>query len=180
MTWLTFNAKAAGDQIAQLDWTTADEINNSHFEVQRSNDQGRTFRTIGRVEADTELRSVHAYEFTDHNASPGKNYYRLRQFDFDGHFDFSPLQSVTFAASGFGVKVLPNPAQEMVTVYIDEAIAAGQMMLVDMSGRVVYDQKFDGGTNAHEIITDNFNPGVYTLVVTSGDQRIVQKLVIIE
>lgn len=180
LTWLTFNAQAAGDQIAQLDWTTADEINNSHFEVQRSNDQGRTFRTIGRVEADDESRSVHAYQFTDRNASPGKNYYRLRQFDFDGRFDYSPLQSVTFAASGFGVKVLPNPAQEMVTVYIDEAITAGQMILVDMSGRVVHEQKFEAGTNAHEIITDNFNPGVYTLVVTSGDQRIVQKLVIIE
>mgnify|MGYP003487943169 CR=1 FL=1 len=68
----------------------------------------------------------------------------------------------------------------LVTVYIDEAIAAGQLILVDMSGRVVYEQKFDAGTNAHEIITDHFNPGVYTLVVTSGDQRIVQKLVIIE
>lgn len=180
LTWLSFKAQAAGDRITELEWTTADEINNSHFEVQRSNDQGRTFRTIGRVEADTELRSVHAYSFTDDNASPGKNYYRLRQFDFDGRFDFSPLQSVTFQASGFGVKVLPNPARDMVTVYIDEAIAAGQMILVDMSGRVVYDQKIDAGTIAHEIITDHFNPGVYTLVVTSGDQRHIQKLVIIE
>jgi hypothetical protein len=180
LTWLSFNARAAGDQIAQLDWTTADEFNNSHFDVQRSNDQGRTFASIGRVEADAELRSVHAYTFTDHNASPGKNYYRLRQFDFDGHFAYSPLQSVTFAAAGFGVKVLPNPAQDMVTVYIDEAIAAGRMMLVDMSGRRVYEQAFDAGTNAHEIVTDHFHPGVYSLVVTSGDQRIVQKLVIIE
>lgn len=180
LTWLSFDAQAAGDQVTQLDWTTADEINTSHFEVQRSNDQGRTFHSIGRVEADAEWRSVHTYAFTDRNALPGKNYYRLRQFDFDGRYAYSPLQSVYFATAGFGVKVLPNPARELVTVYIDEASTAGQMVLVDMSGRVVDEHTFDAGTQTREIITDHFHPGVYSLVVTSGDQRIVQKLVIIE
>lgn len=180
LTWLNFNAEAAGDRISQLDWATADEINTSHFDVQRSNDQGRTFRTIGRVEADTEFRNVHAYKFTDRNAAPGKNYYRLRQIDFDGRFAYSALQSVTFTPSGFGVKVLPNPARESVTVYINEATSPGQMIMVDMSGRTVLEQAFVAGTNTQEIITDHFHPGIYTLVVTCGDQHIVQKLVIIE
>jgi len=180
LTWLSFSAEATGDQITQLDWSTAEEINTSHFEVQRSNDQGRTFKTIGRVEADTELRSVHSYAFTDQHASAGKNYYRLRQLDFDGRFTFSPLQSVTFAASGFGVKVIPNPAREFVTVFIEEAVSAGHMHLLDLSGRIVYTEPFQPGANAIEIVTDNFHPGVYSLVVTSGDQRHVEKLVIIE
>ena len=180
LTWLDFTAQADGEYTSLLDWSTADELNNSHFEIQRANDAGQAFRTIGRVEADEVTAAVHHYTFTDVNARPGKNYYRLKQIDHDGRYQYSPLRSVTFAASRFAVEVRPNPAQDMVTVYLREALTAGRIAMIDMAGRVVYDGTFNAGTDAHEILLDRIQAGIYSLVVTSGDDRNVQKVVIIE
>ena len=180
LTWLDFTAKADGEYTSLLDWATADEFNNSHFEIQRANDAGQAFRTIGRVEADDVTGDVHHYTFTDKAARPGKNYYRLKQVDHDGRYQYSPLRSVSFAASRFAIEVLPNPAQDMLTVYMREALTAGHITMVDMAGRIVYEGTFDAGTDAHEILLDRIQAGIYSLVVTSGEDRNVQKVVIIE
>lgn len=180
LTWLDFTAKADGEYTSLLDWSTADEFNNSHFEIQRANDAGQAFHTIGRVEADDVTGGVHHYTFTDKAARPGKNYYRLKQVDHDGRYQYSPLRSVSFTASRFAIEVLPNPAQDMLTVYMREALTAGRITMIDMSGRIVYEGTFDAGTDAHEILLDRIQAGIYSLVVTSGEDRNVQKVVIIE
>lgn len=180
LRWLDFTAKAAGDYTTQLDWITADEINNSHFEIQRANDEGYVFQTIGRVEADDPLREIHTYSFADDDARPGKNYYRLKQVDYDGHFRYSALKSVSFLSAGFKVRVWPNPAQEVITVYVQEPKLAGNIELIDMSGRRIVEAHFKAGQYENELAVYGYPSGVYTLVVSSGDHRYVQKVVLME
>ena len=55
-----------------------------------------------------------------------------------------------------------------------------QIVMVDMAGRIIYQQSFDAAQSTHEIDSERFDSGVYTLVVTSGENRHVQKLVIID
>lgn len=68
-----------------LKWATASEINNSHFEIQRSVD-GQTFEGIGLVNGYGTTNEYHQYEFLD-RVPKSVNYYRLRQVDYDGKFE---------------------------------------------------------------------------------------------
>lgn len=106
-----FSASAAPNRAVQLAWQTASELNNSYFEVQRSQD-GRTFTAIGRVAGHSSSTQASAYSFTD--AAPGAEatqYYRLRQVNTDGSFDYSPVRVATLAAGSSPalLSVAPNP-----------------------------------------------------------------------
>jgi hypothetical protein len=85
--WLDFNALAS-DHGVKLQWSTAQEINNQNFEVQRSLD-GINFERIGDVKGkgNTELKSY--YVFMDEHMPQSQVMYRIKQVDFDGKEDFS-------------------------------------------------------------------------------------------
>ncbi len=74
--------------MAELSWTTASEINNSHFDVQRSID-GRSFETIGVVKGMGTTNVAQSYSFASEIAEGMSNYYRLKQVDYDGAFELS-------------------------------------------------------------------------------------------
>ncbi|MDZ4668266.1 MAG: T9SS type A sorting domain-containing protein [bacterium] len=85
--WLDFNAFAS-DRGVKLQWSTAQEINNQKFEVQRSFD-GTNFESIGSVKGmgNTELKSY--YTFMDEELPQSEVMYRIKQVDFDGKEDYS-------------------------------------------------------------------------------------------
>ena len=68
-----------------LSWKTASEINNSHFEIERSNN-GKDFIKIGEIAGQGTSNSTKRYQFTDKNPGSAQQYYRLKQVDFDGKF----------------------------------------------------------------------------------------------
>jgi hypothetical protein len=84
LTSFTATAKAAD---AFLNWTTASEINNKGFDVERSVD-GRTFESIGFVKGAGNSTRMLNYSLTDAKAfeKTPVMYYRLKQVDFDGNF----------------------------------------------------------------------------------------------
>ena len=84
---------------AHLDWITATEVNNSHFEIQRSIN-GRDWITLGEVAGKGTTYEISTYHFVDESTIKGYfNYYRLRQFDFDGNIDHSRIEGVYIEAS---------------------------------------------------------------------------------
>lgn len=91
-----------------LAWATATERNNSHFEVERSADS-RSWAAIGRVVGAGDSQQEQRYTFADAEPLPGRNYYRLRQVDFDGQFDYSGIVLAERPDKG-GLRVFPNPA----------------------------------------------------------------------
>ena len=80
-------------QTVFLDWQTASEQNNSHFEVQYSTN-GMDFKTIGIVNGNGTTTENSDYFFVDKNPSNGINYYRLKQVDFNGQFEYSTVKSI--------------------------------------------------------------------------------------
>src|SRR5690606_38931336 len=109
VTWHYFNGYYA-DGSAYLEWRTASEINNSGFEVERSND-GVNFTKIGWVEGNGSTTVEQAYLFTDENPLPGWNYYRLKQIDYDEKFEYSRLIPV-FVDDLPQVEIYPNPLRD--------------------------------------------------------------------
>ncbi|NII28477.1 T9SS type A sorting domain-containing protein [Pseudoflavitalea sp. X16] len=119
-----------------LQWSTAQETNSSHFEVQRSVD-GTTYSTIGQVAARGNSTAVSWYSFTDPNPIAGRNYYRLKIIDNKGAVNYSAIRvvdregaaaapEVYLTASGSSLHINGLTATGMVTVRMFNA--AGQLV----------------------------------------------------
>jgi hypothetical protein len=175
----SFTVSKGGDYIAVLDWTTTEETNNAYFDIERSNDGGKTFVAIGRMDAVIQPRTVNPYQFIDHTAKPGTNYYRLRQVDRDNRFSYSPIRHVKFTADNFAVTTWPNPVEEQLFVYITHADAAGTIRMLDMAGQVALEQSFENGDSAHELYIERLPEGVYSLLIQSGPTAHIEKIVVL-
>ncbi len=77
----------------RVNWTTASEINNDYFLIQRSA-TGNHFETIGKTEGGGNSTSILRYYYDDLQPLGGISYYRLLQFDFDGGQTWSPVVAV--------------------------------------------------------------------------------------
>ncbi len=87
---ITFTVSAS-DSKAALAWSTASELNNHYFDIEKSLD-GKSFINIGRVEGHGNSRSIIHYNFVDYDLQR-KSFYRLKQVDFDGQFHYSGIVS---------------------------------------------------------------------------------------
>jgi hypothetical protein len=95
----------------KLEWHTLTEINNDRFEIERSRN-GNDFRTLSEIKAGSNPSEEQFYQYVDESPFEGVNYYRLKQIDFDGKFDYGPIRSVALKFSGFEFKIYPNPISQ--------------------------------------------------------------------
>ncbi|REA63187.1 hypothetical protein DSL64_06115 [Dyadobacter luteus] len=105
-----FNATKEAD-VANLNWRTTEESNNTGFEIQRSAN-ARDWNAIGFVENQTEggnSKGTLTYRFTDATPLKGINYYRLKQIDADGSYMLSSIVSLRFEDGKGSLFVYPNP-----------------------------------------------------------------------
>lgn len=125
-----FTAYHNGHEV-ELEWTTITELNNDHFTVQRTLD-GKTFEDIALVDgAGTSSQELY-YSYTDRQPYQGISYYRIKQTDFDGKFEYSELISVRSGEKGLILVATYN--------------LLGQKVGLDYEG-VVIDLYSDGTTN---------------------------------
>ncbi|GHB42263.1 T9SS type A sorting domain-containing protein [Mongoliitalea lutea] len=97
-----------------LDWATAKEWENSHFEVERAHNQVNEFVNIGEVEGAGFSDAILSYQFKDDHLplAGGMLYYRLKQVDFGGTFSYSDVVGVRvdpIQSTGKTWKAYPNP-----------------------------------------------------------------------
>ncbi|WP_286756650.1 hypothetical protein [Roseivirga sp. UBA838] len=97
-----------------ITWSTAWEVNNSHFEVQRS-PNGWDWNVVGEVEGSAHATHTIAYSFVDAEPLDYRSYYRLKQVDFSGQSEIFEVQSVYFKRE-FKVKIVSNPVSEILTL----------------------------------------------------------------
>lgn len=103
------------DRSALLTWETQSEIDNSHFEIERSLD-GQGWEQIGTVAGQGNSIAAHSYQFSD-PLEPGimtepTIYYRLKQVDYSGQFEYSPVRTLQIEEEGqFSFTVYPNPTR---------------------------------------------------------------------
>lgn len=90
---ISFNGFEIRPRTVRLNWSTASELNNSHFQIERSTD-GNAWEILESVPGHGTTQEIHHYEYLDHSPHKGVNYYRLRQFDYDGKFEVSPVVPV--------------------------------------------------------------------------------------
>ena len=149
-----------------LHWTTASEINNSHFEIQRSID-GHTWTAIGQVSGAGTTTTAHHYTFIDHNPALGYNYYRLKQVDFDGAYDYSEIVSAALRGSG-SLTMSPNPVNDILY------LAPGtEIRIFDQLGRMVFSTLVSGNS----IDISNLPSGLYIADLRNGSEQRTEQLI---
>ncbi len=134
LTLLSFDAFKNKNKV-DLKWTTTNEINTSHFDIERSSD-GVSFIKIGKVNS-VNATGINNYAYEDVQPFKGLNFYRLKQVDIDGNFKYSNINKVLFENFGDAVNIYPNPAKD----YIQFDYASKQktvlINLFDMQGRLI-------------------------------------------
>ncbi len=115
---VNFYVKATSQGSVNLSWETVSEFLNSHFEVEHSPD-GKQFERIGEAPGAGTSNVSHQYFFLHERPVLGHNYYRLKQVDLDGNFNYSPVKSVWFTAENI-VSVFPSVTKNSVKISFPE------------------------------------------------------------
>ena len=159
---LDFSATPTNGGI-MLKWQTASEENNSHFEIEYSLDASR-FDYVGKVEGAGNSSSLLSYSFFVENPVPGDNYFRLRQVDFDGQNEFSPIVSIRIDADEPILSVVPNPVNEKAIIRLGDSVTHGtKLEIVSTTGQVV--QLVNVNSTSQEINISDLPAGIYFLRV---------------
>ena len=164
-----------------LSWSTATELNNDYFSIQRSED-GSFFYSIGKIDGSGTTSTQQYYSFVDSSPIASIEYYRLVQFDFDGASEVHKtilIQSDNYEAFRPSVNVSPNPASTNVTLTSSIPLTYEYLHLVDLAGRVVADLAVDGGGVESSARLPDIKGGMYYLQygTTTGQSGALRLLV---
>jgi len=170
---LYFDA-VADDEVVRTSWSTASELNNDRFEVERSAD-GHSFVTIGTVDGAGNSMSTLNYTFIDDAPLPGLSYYRLTQVDHDGTSTSSEVVAVTRPGNAADLSIWPNPARDVLNVMAGNGPQVIGAQVHDASGRLVQDRGFPTASGTAQLDLNDVPSGVLFLSVRFADGTVQQQ-----
>ena len=171
VTWLALYAEKVNQNVL-ISWSTATEINNDYFEVEVSKD-GMWFERLGTIKGNGNSTQINEYVFR-HLDAPRlgqKLYYRIKQVDFDGVYDYSAVINITFKA-GYYPNIFPNPVRRGDQIQINQP--ASVIRILTVQGTLVKEYYFNRN-QAAILPTTGLNHGMYILQI---DLRPPQKLLV--
>jgi len=148
----------------KLFWTTATEINNDYFIVQKSAD-ARTFTNIGTVKGHGNSNTSNQYTFIDETSPQKASYYRLKQIDFDGNYSFSKILGIESSKGDQDINIYPNPSKDNfsfdISISTDEIYSVS---CINITGNEHREQiNISEGTNTYQVNDFKTYPTVYIL-----------------
>jgi hypothetical protein len=185
VTMLYFTANKLGESESELKWATASEIDNDHFDIERSAD-AESWEKIGEQKGAGTSSMQNNYSMIDQSPLSGVNYYRLKQVDVDGNFSYSDIAQVTFGEiqsqtqNQSALSVYPNPLSQASKLNIDLTGTdnISEISITNSIGQVVYTTNLPQIQN-YQIVGLNLPSGVYIVSVrTQADTMISSRLVI--
>ncbi len=161
-----FNAEINGDAV-EVVWTTASEINNDYFEVERSVDT-EEWKSVGRIDGAGNSSVTLHYKWIDESPLSGTSYYLLKQTDYDNKISYSEIVSVKNGKAGV-IRIYPNPVYDQLTIETTGK-EFYQFILYNVFGEQMMTPVF---TNLNKIIinTSAILPGIYFLKIFSEEKE---------
>jgi alpha-tubulin suppressor-like RCC1 family protein len=154
------------DGASLLAWATSSEQENKGFEVEYSRN-GRSFSKLGEVAGHGTTSERHDYAFTHDAPVNGKNYYRLKQVDFDGKYQYSATKVVTFRGARNFLNVVPTAAFDNVRIDLGNALAANaQLRVLDLTGRTLISGTYAKGQTSQQLDVSALPQGHYVVLVS--------------
>ncbi len=161
---LNFELKKENDHDVLLQWSTASEQNNKGFEIEMLGGQHQVFTPIAFVAGKGNSQQLVSYSHKVADLDQGDYSFRLKQLDMDGHFEYSPLRSITVKALE-KLKIQPNPAQnDLVLSLFSENEGSISFEILNQFGQIQYKQsslEVQSGTNSIRLDISSLPNGVY-------------------
>jgi hypothetical protein len=178
---LYFKANCNGEKV-DLFWSTASELNNDFFTIERSKDAIH-WETVLTVDGAGNSNQVIEYKDQDLAPLKGTPYYRLKQTDFDGQFAYSNVEVVkNFDANG-DLTIFPNPTNGNNFSLELSGFGEEEVLIVirDITGKEFYSKTYvvkDGNELIAFPITETIPKGTYIVTATNNDKLVAKRLVV--
>ena len=150
-----------------LSWKTANEVNTSYFVIEKSA-AGAGYESIGQVNS-LNGNTGGNYSFTDKLPATGVSYYRLKQVDADGKWEYSKVLTVNRTASGI-ITLLPNPASDYIQIN-SAAPERLQVKIYSSAGRLMLAGNWAPG---EKISISKLPPGTYVTIINDKTYKLIK------
>ena len=174
---IDFRAEIINSTVNLL-WTTASELNNREFEIQKSVN-GKDFITFAKVLGSGNSNTILNYSMVDREPYNGISYYRLKQVDFDGKFSLSKIVTVNIDIDKtFNISNVIVSKNQISYVFNTSSIHKISMELIDVTGKVLYSKEVTGMQNSEiRVPMKDFSQGVYFIRLISQEKMLIHKVV---
>ena len=176
ITLLSFQAKVLTDTRVELTWETASEINNDYFTIERSLN-GTDWEIITIIDGAGNSNTILAYSTLDNSPYNGVSYYRLKQTDFDGQFEYSIIRSVTVnKVYGNEVQIYPNPTNSQITIQTNKQ-ELSSFRIYNAFGQDVTNKAKQLSKSDNILLIDlsNLVNGIYTVKTATAANKVYKQ-----
>ncbi len=165
-----FKTNLHGNRIV-LNWRSEQETNNKGYEVQKSKD-GKSWEKLVWVDGAGTTIERQEYEVVDENPISGDNYYRLKQIDYDGGFEFSKVISAIYNSDETFIEVYPNPAKDRIELKGPDAEYAN-IKIINNVGRILMELEGPGTL----IDISSLPKGLYYLSIQLDNKIFLERII---
>jgi hypothetical protein len=182
---VTFTGQRVDASSVDLRWETSEEISNDHFVIQRTLNPANGFETVAVVKGAGSTRSTTRYEIRDLNAFDVYTYYRLKQVDIDGTFEYSSIIAVKGNDAYFTVTAFPNPGHYQDLRFKVTGLKNPESLSIqvyDTQGVVVYQNDnytLQSQEQAIIVALPDLLPGKYSIKLRSKNREAVTSFMIV-
>lgn len=180
----SFNAITDNNTVT-LQWTTATEINNKGFEIEKQESKSDKWNSIGFVNGRGTTTEVNSYTFTENDIASGKYIYRLKQIDYDGSFTYS--KEIEVDVNGLPVEFglyqnFPNPFNPSTVISFsipqDEHVTLKVYDILGNEITTLLNEPKQAGVHQIEFSGKGLASGAYFYKLNSGEFTQVKKFIL--
>lgn len=168
LTLISFSIKKIDKEKVRLDWVSDNEINTSHFVIEKSMD-GVLFEATGSVAAAGSSGSTYSFINNISGIAP-VYYYRLKMIDMDGKFQYSRVVLVNYNSGDEKLFLFPNPANTFITV---TGSKQQEISITNVAGQLI--KKFLFSNSTQTVHIGDWKSGVYFLKTEQGVYKFIKK-----
>lgn len=175
-TLTEFTGRLNADQDALLRWTTASEFNNRQFDLETSRD-GINFSLLATIGSQGNSAANQQYSYLHIKPSSGMNYYRLKQIDWNGDFEYSKIISLNIANTISRSVVYPVPAKNTITISFGSLLTKTELEIFSADMKNIHREIITVPSMTKTIDISRLSKGIYFIRYKKGDNTEVVRFV---
>ena len=167
------------DNYIKLNWSTASEINNDYFTLEKSSNM-IDFKPIAKIYANGTTSEESFYSFNDFDKLSNQ-YYKLKQTDFNGKYWYSKPISINCKNLSDNNFVIFNDDQNITLDYMGSFEGEYEVSLIDYTGREISSKYININKNEkrYQLFNNNLAAGIYNVIIRGNNDLVTKKVVVL-